>query len=398
MSLPTQTPIVHAALDTAKQHLGALIGFDTVSRHSNKAIIDHMAAHFTALGGAVTILPDATGEKFNLVARFGPADVAGVVLSGHTDVVPADEDTWITPPFEMAERDGRLYGRGTCDMKGFGACVMVAAERFATMDLKRPFWLCFSHDEEVGCLGAPAIAQFLAAQPVPPELAIIGEPSNMKLVTGQKGKIAMRAHVKGTSGHSSFAPDHVNAVEYASRMIGTIATHAKSYGINGPFDADFTVPHATMLTTMISGGVATNVTPDTCQFTFELRSISGMDPLADMTNLIARIDADITSEMTARAENCGVEWEQIFAYPPMGDARGTTGFERYAELLPQWGGKVSYGSEGGVFETLGGIPSIIVGPGSIDQAHKPNEFVDLAQLSDCLSFLDRLSDEMSTAA
>lgn len=398
MSLPLETPTVHSDLGTAKVHLGALIGFDTVSKHSNHALIDHMAAHFNALGGDVTILLDKTGQKSNLVARFGPADVPGVVLSGHTDVVPADEDSWITPPFEMDERDNRLYGRGTCDMKGFGACVMTAAETFSKMDLKRPIWLCFSHDEEVGCLGAPAIAHYLAAQPAPPELAIIGEPSNMRLVTGQKGKIAMRAHVKGTSGHSSFAPDHVNAVEYAGRIIAMIAARAKRYGIEGPFDADFTVPHATMLTTMISGGVATNVTPDACHFTFELRSISGMDPEADMAALLAEIDTEISTEMTAKTDSCGVEWERIFAYPAMGDARHTAGFERYAGLMPNWGGKVSYGSEGGVFETIGQIPSVIIGPGSIDQAHKPNEFVDLTQLSDCLTFLDRLSDAMSAAA
>ena len=406
MSLKTQSPEMskvtttdakasHPAMANAKAHLGALIGFDTVSHRSNRDLIDHMAAHVKALGAEVTLLPDATGEKVNLVARFGPADVAGVVLSGHTDVVPALEETWVTPPFAMDERDGRLYGRGACDMKGFAACVMALVERMDVAALRRPLYLCFSYDEEVGCLGAPAIAEYLAALDVPPELAIIGEPSNMQLVTGQKGKIAMRAHVAGTSGHSSFAPDHVNAVEFAGRAISLISDRALRYGQEGPFDAEFTVPHATMLTTMISGGVATNVTPDTCSFTFELRSISGMDPERDMAALIAEVEAEVGAQMRAKSPASGITFERIFAYPPMGEARGTSGYERYAHLMPAWGGKVSYGSEGGVFETLGKIPSVIVGPGSIEQAHKPNEFVELSQIDACLRFLDALAADLS---
>ena len=395
MSLTIEAPALqHPALEQAKAHLGALIGYDSVSSRSNRALIDYAAETLEKLGAEVTILPNEEGTKANLVARFGPADVPGVVLSGHTDVVPATEDSWVTPPFSADEREGRIYGRGACDMKGFGACVLAAAASFATADLKRPIYICFSYDEEVGCLGAPAIARWLADLDVPPELAIIGEPSEMKLITGQKGKIAMRAHVKGTSGHSSFAPEHVNSVEYASRMISTIAERADRYQVEGPFDKDFTVPHATMLTTMITGGVATNVTPSDCSFTFELRSISGMDAEGDMKALLDGIEADIATKMTSKAANSGVTWERIFAYPAMGDARGTDAFERHAHLMPEWGGKVSYGSEGGVFETIGKIPSVIVGPGSIKQAHKPNEFVDIDQLDLCLGFLDELTHEL----
>ena len=166
-----------------------------------------------------------------------------------------------------------MFGRGTCDMKGFAACVMAAAPAFANGELQRPYYFCFSHDEEVGCLGAPAIARYLADLKVPPALAIIGEPSEMKLINGQKGKIAMRVTVRGEGGHSSFSPQHVNAVEYASRIITMIAERSRRYEQDGPFDQDFTVPHATTLTTIIEGGVATNVTPDTCSFIFELRSI-----------------------------------------------------------------------------------------------------------------------------
>jgi acetylornithine deacetylase len=389
MNVPFAAP-THRALETAKAHLGALIGYDTVSNRSNRALIDHMAAHFQKLGAEITLLPNEAGDKANLIARFGPVDARGIVLSGHTDVVPADEDTWLTDPFKMHERDGRLYGRGACDMKGFAACVMALVEGLDVTLLQRPLYLCFSYDEEVGCLGAPAIARYLAALDTPPQLAIIGEPSEMKLITGQKGKIAMRGHVRGTSGHSSFAPQHVNAVEYAGQAIEHISKCALQYETDGPFDADFTVPHATMLTTMIQGGVATNVTPSQCHFTFELRSISGMDPEADMQSLLAKIDTAIGAKMAQRSEGSGFVWGRIFAYPPMGDARESDGFVRYAHLMPEWGGKVSYGSEGGVFETTGKIPSVIVGPGSIEQAHKPNEFVEITQINACLQFLDAL--------
>ncbi|WP_289042544.1 acetylornithine deacetylase [uncultured Aliiroseovarius sp.] len=388
--------MTHPTLKDAKAHLGRLIAFDTTSALSNRAIVDHMADYFAELGADITILPDDTGEKANLIARFGPAGTPGVVLSGHTDVVPARAVNWATPPFQMDERDGRLYGRGSCDMKGFAACVMAAAPEMARADLKRPLYLCFSHDEEVGCLGAPAIAQHLAALDVPPMLAIIGEPSEMKLVTGQKGKIAMRAHVRGTAGHSSFAPQHVNALEYAARIIGMIQDRGRAYAENGPFDHDFTVPHATMLATMIDGGVATNVTPDRCTFTFELRSIDETRARVDMDALLSEVENRMLPEMHAISPDTGIEWEEIFAYPAMGDATGTPGFEALRDILPEWGGKVSYGSEGGVFEVIGGIPSIIAGPGSIQQAHKADEFVEISQMDDCLHFLDKVVSSSAT--
>ncbi|MFG6546856.1 acetylornithine deacetylase [Sulfitobacter sp. 1A10445] len=374
----------------AAKHLARLISFDTVSCNSNRALIDYMADYFGGLGGRITILPDEAGAKANLIAAFGPEDKAGIVWSGHTDVVPADEPEWETDPFQAEIKDGKLFGRGACDMKGFAACVMAVAPQLAEAALVRPVYLCFSYDEEVGCLGAPAIAEHLAQLSVPPEFAIIGEPSMMKLITGQKGKIAMRAHVTGTAGHSSFAPEHVNAIEFASKAVERISERGKRYEQEGPFDHDFTVPHATMLVTMMQGGVATNVTPDNCTLTFELRSISGMEPEQDMKLLLDEITREVTAPMEEKIPGTGIRFETIFSYPAMGDARETEGFQRYAKLLPAWGGKVSYGSEGGVFEQIGGIPSVIVGPGSIEQAHKPNEFVEIDQLAGCVQFLNNI--------
>ncbi|GHG96309.1 acetylornithine deacetylase [Pseudodonghicola xiamenensis] len=374
----------------ATEHLARLISFDTVSRNSNRPLIDHMAGYFEGLGARITILPDETGTKANLIAAFGPEDVAGIVWSGHTDTVPADEPEWESDPFVAQIRGDKLFGRGACDMKGFAACVMAVAPQLAKAKLTRPVYLCFSYDEEVGCLGAPALARYLKQLPVPPEFAIIGEPSMMKLITGQKGKIAMRAHVTGTAGHSSFAPEHVNAIEFAAKAIQQISERGKRYEQEGPFDPDFTVPHATMLVTTTHGGVATNVTPDRCVFTFELRSISGMDPEADMQQVLDGITREVSHEMEQKIPGTGIRFEQIFAYPAMGEARGTEGFARYGHLLPEWGGKVSFGSEGGVFEQIGDIPAVIVGPGSIEQAHKPNEFIELDQLGQCTRLLGNL--------
>ena len=387
-------PNSHPQLEAAISHLANLIAYNTTSAYSNLELIHHMESFFASLGAEVIVLPDESGEKANLVARLGPADVPGIVLSGHTDVVPANPKSWQSNPFKMEQRGSRLFGRGTCDMKGFAACVMAAAPAFANGELQRPYYFCFSHDEEVGCIGAPAIAHYLAELEVPPALAIIGEPSEMKLINGQKGKIAMRVTVRGEGGHSSFSPQHVNAVEYASRIITIIAERSRRYEQDGPFDHDFTVPHATTLTTIIEGGVATNVTPDTCSFIFELRSIDQEAAATDIQALISDVEAALLPEMKRQSAESAIEWEEIFAYPAMGDATNSEIFKKLEPILPVRGGKVSYGSEGGVFEIDGGIPSVILGPGSIRQAHKPDEFIEINQLNLCLEFLDKLDNWM----
>ncbi len=384
----------HPRLDAAISHLADLIGFDTTSVYSNLAIVEHLRCFFADVGADVTVLPDANGEKANLVARLGPADVPGIVLSGHTDVVPANFERWQSDPFCMEQRGTRLFGRGTCDMKGFLACVMAAAPAFSEGKLTRPFYFCFSHDEEVGCLGAPEIARYLAALDVPPSLAIIGEPSEMRLINGQKGKISMEVTVYGDGGHSSFAPQHVNAVEYASRIIAMLGERSRRYEREGPFDLDFSVPHATTLATIVEGGVATNVTPDTCRFIFELRSIDQDVAQSDLQALIAEVEAALLPEMRAIAPEAHIEWKEKFSYPAMGDATGCAMFKQLEPILPPRGGKVSFGSEGGVFEVDGGIPSVIIGPGSIREAHKPDEFIEIDQLGQCLAFFDALSDWM----
>ena len=384
---------LHNAIDL----LGKLVAFDTTSKNANLGLIHFVRDYLAQYGIESTLFHDETGEKANLLATVGPKGVPGIALSGHTDVVPALETAWVSPAFELTEREDKLFGRGAADMKGFSACVLAMIPELVKRDLAIPFHLCLSYDEEVGCIGVGSMVDHLAAMETPPRLAVIGEPTGMKVINGQKGKYSMRVGVTGTAGHSSFAPNHVNAIEYATRAINLIAEKARDFAENGPFDPDFTVPHSTMLTTTIGGGTATNVTPDYCEFTFEIRHLPGHDAEAVIEEIRTTVMDTLEVEMKAKVEETGFGWEKLFSYPGMGDCTGAPAFELVRNIIPEISGKVSYGSEGGVFEKQGNIPSIICGPGSIRQAHKPNEFIEISQLEDCLDFLKALTDQAVAA-
>jgi len=381
-------------LEYAKSILKNLVGFDTTSCNSNSDLVHYIAEYFSSYGINSEIIWNSTKTKANLIARIGSAETAGIVLSGHTDVVPATEGNWFSPPFELSEREGRLFGRGTCDMKGFLACVLAATPAMAAAPLTRPIYLCFSYDEELGCLGVPSIAEYFEQLPVRPILAIIGEPSGMKYITSHKGKIAMRCKVHGTSGHSSMAPKHVNAIKYSAQIISLIDELAEGFKLNGPFDSDYSIPYSTMLTTMFHSGVATNITPEISAFTFEIRSLPAVDPHVIIEKLKTKVAEEIVPAMKAINSKADIEWEEIFSYPAMGDASASQGFGLLQNILPEWGGKVSYGSEGGVFEIAARIPALILGPGSIVQAHKANEYIEIDQLNQCISFLEQLIDSL----
>ncbi len=368
-----------------------LIQFDTTSCNSNLPIMDYIKDYLKDFGIESTFIKNEEGHKANLLATIGPMDKAGIVLSGHTDVVPVELDGWITPPFELSKRDNRLYGRGTCDMKGFIAAVLASVPDFIDKPLGIPIHLCFSYDEEIGCVGVHSLIDHLETLSIKPRLAIIGEPSNMELINGHKGKIAVRCCVKGSAGHSSYAPKHVNAIEYAARGIVHIADVAKTFETNGPFDLDYTVPHSTMLTTLIKGGRATNITPDFCQFDFEIRHLPNHSSDQVLNKIKHYIDENLVPEMKAISPESGFSWQTKFSYPGMSDATKTAAYESLKKVLPKSAGKVSYGTEGGLFYSKGNIPSVICGPGSINQAHKRNEFIEIDQLTQCLDFLSKLT-------
>ena len=370
--------------------LRRLIAFDTTSRNSNLELVDFVRDHLDRFGIASELVPDATGKKANLYATIGPKDRAGICLSGHSDVVPIDGQDWQTDPWHLTERDGLLHGRGTCDMKGFLAVALTWVERFAASDLKTPVHLLFSYDEEVGGLGVRGALERLQQLPVKPKGCIIGEPTEMRVTTAHKGKKSMRCHVHGHECHSSLAPQGVNAVEYAAEVIGYLKGMARRFANDGPFDRDYDVPYTTVHTGIVRGGTALNIVPKDCRFDFEFRYLPGADPEALYDEVRRFAEEKLAPEMKSVVAQSGFSWEQISAFPGL-DTPEDAEIAVLAKALALANNtvKVAFGTEAGLIQEAG-IPAIVCGPGSIEQAHKPNEFVALSQLALCEAFMDRL--------
>lgn len=375
--------------------LRALIAFDTTSRNSNLELIDFVRKYLGGLGVESELLHDASRSKANLYATLGPSDSAGIILSGHTDVVPVDGQDWHSDPFVVTERDGRLYGRGTADMKGFVALVLALAPEFLRRGLKIPLHIALSYDEEVGCVGVHSLVDKLALLPVRPRFCIVGEPSEMQVILGHKGGRSYRARVRGVEAHSSLAPRAVNAIEYAAELIAEMKRMARSYAANGPYDDAYDVAHMTMQASMIGGGTAINIVPKDCSFMFEFRHLAEEDPDRLFDTIRDYAKRQLEPAMKAVAADAGFSFEPIYAYPALetaADAEVTT----FAKALTGRNddAKVAFGTEAGLFSTRAGIPSVVCGPGSITQAHKPDEFITLDQLVQGEAFLRRLMDRM----
>ena len=370
--------------------LRRLIAFDTTSRNSNLELIDFVRNHLDGFGIAGELVPDATGKKANLYATIGPKDRPGICLSGHTDVVPIDGQDWSTDPWKLTERDGLLYGRGTCDMKGFVAIMLTWVERFAKSDLKTPVHLLFSYDEEVGCLGVRGALERLKQFPVMPKGCVIGEPTSMQVTTAHKGKKSMRCHVHGHECHSSLAPQGVNAVEYAAEVIAHLKGMARRFASEGPFDHDYDVPYTTVHTGIVHGGTALNIVPKDCRFDFEFRYLPAEDPERLLADVQRFAETKLAPEMKKVVAEAGFTWEQISAFPGL-DTKDDAEIAVLAKALALSNAtvKVAFGTEAGLVQQAG-IPTVVCGPGSIEQAHKPDEFVALSQLSLCEAFMDRL--------
>ncbi|MGH6628877.1 MAG: acetylornithine deacetylase, partial [Burkholderiales bacterium] len=349
-------------------------------------------------GAAVRLTHDDGKRKANLFATLGPRGEPGIALSGHTDVVPVEGQEWDTDPFGMVEKDGRLYGRGACDMKGFIACVLALVPEIMERGLKTPLHLAFSYDEEVGCLGVGRLIADMMRSGVRPSACIVGEPTEMRPVIAHKGKKGYRCTVRGLAGHSAYAPHGVNAVEFAAEAVAFLKSLARRHRDRGPFDRGFDVAHTTVHTGVLRGGTALNVIPHECVFDFEFRHLPGDDPEALLREFTDYVRNQLEPEMRPVHPPAG------FTIEPLSDIPGLdTGPESEVVALAQEFtgerdiGKVSFATEGSQFQRAG-IPTVVCGPGSIAQAHKPNEYITLDQIARCNAFLRRLADRLCEKA
>ncbi len=379
----------------AHELIGRLVAFDTVSAHSNLELIGFVRDYLKAHGIDSRLTFDVAGNKANLLAAIGPSVPGGIVLSGHTDVVPAAGQPWDSDPFTAVERDGRLYGRGTADMKSFLAVALALVPEFLAAKLRVPIYLALSYDEEVGCLGVGDLLADMATALPPPAAAIIGEPTSMRLINRHKGFYPFSTTVTGRDGHSSGTPRGVNAIAYAAEIIAFLSRLADEIARQGPFDDGFDPPYTTINVGKIGGGAAVNIIARECSFDWECRPIPGFDVDA----LRGRFDAFVASllpRMRAVAPEADVATTLRSASPPLvPEADSPT--EALVRLLTgaNAAGAVSFGTEASRFQQAG-IPAVICGPGSIDQAHQPNEFIALEQVEACLAFLRKLKDWASS--
>ena len=374
--------------------LARLVAFDTTSRESNLQLIEFVRDYLAEFDVPCQLIFNAERSKANLYATLGDDDRPGIVLSGHTDVVPVDGQPWTLPPFTLSERDGKLYGRGTADMKGYIACVLAAVPTLLAKPLNMPVHIALSYDEEVGCLGVRSLLGELEQRPHRPVLCIIGEPTELKPVLGHKGKLAMRCDVQGQACHSAYAPSGVNAIEHAAELIGELGRIGQR--LRARQDPRFDPPFSTVQTGMINGGKALNIVPADCRFDFEVRALPSMDPGEVAEELQAYARQQVLPRMQAVSKQSSIRFTELSAYPGLVTDERSQAAQLIATFCDsQAFGTVAFGTEGGLFDAVG-IPTVVCGPGSMDQGHKPDEFVSLEQLDGCDAMLQRLLGFIST--
>lgn len=376
---------------TSSEILASLVAFDTTSRESNLDLIAFVEDYLRQYGVACERVYDETGTKANLWATIGPAGVPGIVLSGHTDVVPVDGQEWTSDPFVLDAREDRLYGRGSCDMKGFLASVLATVPHMVERELSRPIHLAFSYDEEVGCVGVKRLLERLRDEPVKPAYCIVGEPTSMQVMVGHKAKRSIRISVRGRSCHSSLAPQGVNAVDYAAMLVLKMRQMGERLAADGVRDEAYDVPHTTAHTGVIAGGTALNIVPDRCVVDCEFRVLPEEDADALVEELRTYARDELEPRMKRIAPEAGLEIEVFAAFPGLEtspEAEVTALAKRFAGTNGH--GKVAFGTEAGRFHEMLGVPTVICGPGSIERAHKPNEYLEKSQLDASDRFLARL--------
>ena len=379
---------------TTTEMLERLVAFDTTSDLSNLPIIEFIEGYLGERGITGKRVYSPERDKANLWATLGPDGPGGVVVSSHTDCVPVEGQPWTTDPFTLTEEGDRLVGRGTSDMKSFIAATLIAIDGWLEAGLTSPIHLAFSHDEETGGSGARPLVADMAAAGLRPKYTIVGEPSSMQVVTAHKGIETFEATVTGTEAHSSLAPQAVNAVEYAARFVTALSDLARDKEKNGPFDYDFDLPHTTVHTGIIRGGTALNIVPRNCEIEFEYRIMPG-ESVEELRAEFHRIAESITSQM-ADLGDVGIVLRDRSGFPALDTPQDAPAVAAVAALTPVPGtGKVAYGTEAGLFAEALRAPAIVCGPGAIAQAHKPNEWVEKAQLDLCDQFMVALGESLS---
>ncbi|MFL5297429.1 MAG: acetylornithine deacetylase [Phenylobacterium sp.] len=381
----------------AREILETLVGFDTTSRLSNLALVEWVEAYLDRHGVPHRRVPNDDGTKSNLLATIGPAIEGGAVLSGHTDVVPVDGQPWSTDPFSVVERDGRLYGRGTCDMKGFVALALAAVPDILAARPQRPVHLAFSYDEEIGCLGAPRLIELIQRELPKPAFVVVGEPTDMVAVNGHKGIATFHVTVTGREAHSSQTQQGVSAVMAAVRLMGSLTALAERLEAAADPDSPFTPKGSTLTIGVVHGGTAHNILARECSFVFDLRCAPPLEPADLLAGWFAEAKA-MDAALKARAPEAGVEVHMHsnvpgFAPEPDGAA------EAFARRLAGDNGParaVSFATEAGQFQRAG-LSTVLCGPGSIAQAHQPDEYVEISQLERGQAFMRRLTEWASSA-
>ncbi len=376
---------------TAAEMLERLVGFATVSRDSNLDLIAFVEGYLDEHGVEHWRVESDDGKKANLLARIGPAVEGGVVLSGHTDVVPVDGQPWSTDPFTLIDNDdGKLYGRGTCDMKGFIACALAELPEWLKRGLDKPIYLALSYDEEVGCIGAPRMIERLMADHPRPAAVIVGEPTLMQPVVAHKGATNLRTTVTGRASHSSQIDQGVSAIHVAARLVTKIEDVMSELRAEGRVDEAFNVAHSSLHVGKIAGGTAINIMARECTFEWEIRHLPG-DRVEELLGRVNDYAAELEAEMQRRAPEASIVTEALnVTVPALADDNNAQVLDLCRELLgEQPSGAVAYATEAGQFQRVG-LPTVICGPGSIRQAHQPDEYIEIEQLAAGTRFMQAL--------
>ena len=376
---------------TAAEMLERLVGFATVSRDSNLDLIAYVEGYLDEHGIEHWRVESDDGKKANLLARIGPEVGGGVVLSGHTDVVPVDGQPWSTDPFTLVDKgDGKLYGRGTCDMKGFIACALAELPEWLKRGLDKPIYLALSYDEEVGCIGAPRMIERLMADHPRPAAVIVGEPTLMQPVVAHKGATNLRTTVTGRASHSSQIDQGVSAIHVAARLVTKIEDVMSELRAEGRVDEAFNVAHSSLHVGKIAGGTAINIMARECTFEWEIRHLPG-DRVEELLGRVNDYAAELEAEMQRRAPETSIVTEALnLTVPALADDNNAQVLDLCRELLgEQPSGAVAYATEAGQFQRVG-LPTVICGPGSIRQAHQPDEYIEIEQLAAGTRFMQAL--------